>query len=95
MYNVWPLDVDRTVWEIGVNTVPPRNAGELFSQEYNKIGLRDTLMEDSATHEKVQQVLKSGAKEHFHFQDEELALRNFHHAVDACLAAIEDNKSGT
>ena len=94
MYNVWPLAVDRTVWEIGVNTVPPRNAGELFCQEYNKVGLRDTLMEDTATHEKVQQVLKSGAKEHFHFQDEELALRNFHHAVDACLAAVEDSKSG-
>ena len=65
MYNVWPLAVDRTIWEIGMNTVPPRNAGELFSQEYNKIGLRDTLMEDTATHEKVQQVLKSGAKEYF------------------------------
>ena len=54
MYNVWPLAVDRTVWEIGVNTVPPRNAGELFCQEYNKIGLRDTLMEDTVTHEKIQ-----------------------------------------
>ena len=86
MYNVWPLAADRALWEIGVNTAPPRNAGELFCQEYNKVGLRDTLMEDTVAHEKVQQVLKSGAKTHFHFQDEELALRNFHHAVDACLA---------
>ncbi len=89
MYNVWPVAVDRTIWEIGINTVPARNAGELFCQEYNKVGLRDTLMEDTATHEKVQQVLKSGAKEYFHFQDEELALRNFHHTVDACLEAMQ------
>ncbi len=85
MYNVWPLTVDRTIWEIGVNTVPARTAGERFCQEYNKIGLRDTLMEDSATHERVQRVIGSGAKKYFHFQDEELVLRNFHHAVDRCL----------
>ncbi len=87
MYNIWPLAVDRTVWEIAVNAIPPRNAGEWFSQEYNKVGLRDTLMEDTATHEKVQQVLASGAKKYFHFQDEELVLRNFRHAVDTRLAA--------
>ncbi len=87
MYNVWPLAVDRSIWEIGVNTVPPRNAGERFCQEYNKIAFRDTLMEDSATHERVQRALGSGAMEHFHFQDEELVLRNFHHAVDRRLAA--------
>lgn len=87
MYNVWPVAADRAVWEIGVNTVPPRNAGERFMQEYNKVGLRDTLMEDSATHERVQSVLASGGIGHFHFQDEELALRNFHHAVDVRVAA--------
>lgn len=92
MYNVWPLAVDRTVWEIAVNTLPPRNAGERFSQEYNKIGLRDTLMEDTATHEKVQKVLGSGAKKYFHFQDEELVLRNFRYAVDTRLAAAKDKQ---
>ena len=88
---IW-VAVDRTIWEIGVNTAPPRNAGELFCQEYNKIGLRDTLMKDTVTHEKVQQVLKSGVKEHFHFQDEELVLRNFHQAFDCCLAAYHNEQ---
>ena len=94
MYNVWPIAVDRTIWEIGINTLPARNAGEWFCQEYNKVGLRDTLMEDTFAHEKVQQVLASGAKEYFHFQDEELVLRNFHHAVDACLDAAKTSNPG-
>lgn len=85
MYNVWPIAVDRTVWEIGVNAIPARNAGERFCLEYNKAAFRDTLMEDSATHERIQAVIASGGKEFFHFQDEELALRNFHHAVDEAL----------
>ena len=85
MYNVWPLAVDHTIWEIGVNTVPPRNAGEWFCQEYNKVGLRDTLMEDTVTHERVQRALNSGAMKHIHFQDEELVLRNFHHEVERRL----------
>ncbi|MFT5132756.1 MAG: phenylpropionate dioxygenase-like ring-hydroxylating dioxygenase large terminal subunit [Gammaproteobacteria bacterium] len=93
MYNIWPVAVDRSIWEIAANTLPPRNAGEWFSQEYNKVGLRDTLMEDAATHEKIQKVLRSGAMNHFHFQDEELVLRNFHHAVDECLAKEDKNNT--
>ena len=49
-------------------------------------------MEDTATHEKVQKVLGSGAKKYFHFQDEELVLRNFRYAVDTRLAAAKDKQ---
>ncbi len=80
-YNIWPQDVDRSTWEVRLYYPEPRNAGELFSLEYGKCGLRDTLREDAFTHEKIQSVIASGARRHFHLQDEELAVRNFNNAV--------------
>ncbi len=81
-YNIWPLAVDRSMWEIRVFYPPAANAGQLFSQEFGKAGIRDTLREDAFTHEKIQSVLKSGAKRQFHLQDEELVVRHFLRVVD-------------
>ena len=81
-YNIWPLAMDRSIWEIRVFYPPARNAGQLFSQEYGKAGIRDTLREDAFTHEKIQSVIASGAKKHFHLQDEELVVRHFLRVVD-------------
>lgn len=80
-YNVWPLGVDESVWEVRLYYPEARNAGEFLALEFGKCGLRDTLREDAFTHEKIQSVIASGAKSVFHFQDEELALRNFYKAV--------------
>lgn len=80
-YNIWPLSVDRSTWEVRLYYPEAGNAGELFALEYGKCGLRDTLREDAYTHEKIQSVIASGAKEFFHLQDEELAVRNFYRAV--------------
>jgi len=80
-YNIWPLAVDRSIWEIRLYNPPATNAGELFSQEFGKCGLRDTLREDAFTHEKIQSVLLSGAKRVFHLQDEELVVRHFNQVV--------------
>ena len=80
-YNIWPVEVDRSTWEVRLYYPQPRNAGELFALEYGKCGLRDTLREDAFTHEKIQSVIASGAKKFFHLQDEELAVRNFYNAV--------------
>ncbi|NKB35749.1 MAG: Rieske 2Fe-2S domain-containing protein [Gammaproteobacteria bacterium] len=81
-YHIWPLSVDESIWEVRFYYPKAKNAGELFALEYGKAGLRDALREDSFTHEKVQSVIASGAKEVLHFQDEELVLRNFNHFVD-------------
>ncbi len=75
-YNIWPLAVDRTIWEVRAYLPKPANAGQRFANEYNRIVFRDTIMEDGSTLEQTQTVLASGAKKHFIFQDEELLLRH-------------------
>jgi len=80
-YNIWPLAVDHTLWEVRSYYPPPRNAGERFSQEYAKCTLRDPLLEDGSVHEAIQSTLASGAKTHFNFQDEEITLRHGHKVV--------------
>jgi phenylpropionate dioxygenase-like ring-hydroxylating dioxygenase large terminal subunit len=82
-YNVWPLARDKTVWEVTGYYQPAENAGQLFSQTVGSVGLRDTLREDAFTHEQIGRVIGSGAKNHFHLQDEETAIRNFLGQVEA------------
>lgn len=80
-YNIWPLAVDRSIWEIRMYYPTAKNAGQLFSNEYGKVALRDTLMEDASTHERLQRGLMSGAIQTFQFQDEEIMARHGHKVV--------------
>ncbi len=80
-YNIWPMSTDESIWEVRFYYPKAKNAGELFALEYGKSGLREALREDAFTHEKVQSVIASGAKQFLHLQDEELVLRNFNHFV--------------
>lgn len=75
-YNMWPLAVDRTLWEVRNYYPQPQSAGQRFSQEYSKTFFRDVLMEDANTLENTQQVLASGAKTHFILQDQEILVRH-------------------
>ena len=84
-FNIWPVGVDRSVWEIKGYYPPVRTAGELFAREYSKVGLRDPMMEDCFTHELICAQLKSGAKGAIHFQDEELLARHLGNGVDLCV----------
>jgi phenylpropionate dioxygenase-like ring-hydroxylating dioxygenase large terminal subunit len=81
-YRLWPLAVDRTLWEIRMYAAPPRNAGEVLARAQLNATVRDTLQEDAASHERIQSMLTSGAKQHFHLQDEEVQIRFFHKVVD-------------
>ncbi len=81
-YNVWPLARDRTVWEVTGYYPPAQTAGQLFSQIVGSVGLRDTLREDAFTHEQIGRVIGSGAKSHFHLQDEETVIRHFLREVE-------------
>lgn len=75
-YRMWPLSVDRTLWEIFQYAPAARNAGERFAQEYNKIALRDPLFEDARMAEQTHGVLQSGAKPQMHLQDHEILIRH-------------------
>ncbi|MCB2063248.1 MAG: Rieske 2Fe-2S domain-containing protein [Novosphingobium sp.] len=87
-FNIWPVAVDRSIWEIKGYYPPVRTAGELFAREYSKVGLRDPMMEDCFTHELVCAQLKSGAKQHIHFQDEEILARHLGSGVDLCVRGL-------
>lgn len=87
-FNIWPVAVDRSVWEIKGYYPPVRTAGELFAREYSKIGLRDPMMEDCFTHELICAQLKSGAKNHIFFQDEEMLARHLSNGVDRCVRGL-------
>jgi phenylpropionate dioxygenase-like ring-hydroxylating dioxygenase large terminal subunit len=80
-YRLWPLAVDQTLWEIRVYAPPAKNAGEVLARESLKATVRDTLQEDAGSHERIQAMLSSGAKQHFYLQDEEVQIRFFHKMV--------------
>ena len=81
-YRLWPSAPDQTRWEIRMYNPAPANAGEMLVHEYVKAKVRDTLQEDACNHEKIQCMLKSGAKKYFYMQDEEVQIRFFHKVVD-------------
>ena len=77
-YQFWPLTVDSTLWEIRIHFRKPQTARELLQQEYYKCITRDTLQEDTASHETVHKGLVSRANSHMILQDNEIAIRHFH-----------------
>ena len=85
-YNIWPLAVDQSIWEVRMYYPQAQNAAQLFSNEYGKVAFRDTLLEDASTHERVQGGVMSGAIEEFHFQDEEIMARHAHKVVQEIVA---------
>ena len=71
-----PIATDRTLWEGNTYYVPPRNAGERFSQEYAHLLMRENWLEDTTAMEAVQSTLKSGAKQSFWLHDQEILIRH-------------------
>ena len=81
-YNLWPLAVDRTIWEIRIHCREPATIRERLQQEYFRCSTLDILQEDTVAHESVYAGLASRAKSHLILQDEEVALRFFHKIVE-------------
>lgn len=93
-YNMWPLAVDRTLWEIRSYYPKAKSAGQRFSQEYSKIIFRDVIMEDCSTVEQTQSVLASGAKTSFVLQDQELFIRHDHKVHEDYVGFYQEKKGG-
>ncbi len=90
-YNIWPIAADRSIWEIRFYYSPPKNAGQVFSNEYGKVAFRDGLTEDASTHEGTQRGISSGAIKHFIFQDEETMCRHGYQSVVDMVENFESN----
>ena len=77
-YMLWPVAVDRTVWEIRMHFSAPATRRERLQQEFFKCFIRDTLQEDTLAHESVHAGIASGVRSHLILQDDELPIRHFH-----------------
>ena len=85
-HNVWPIDVDRAVWEARVYLPEAENVAQCFSREYGRALLRDAWLEDGSTLEASQVGLASGLIDNFILQDQELLLRHSSKVVEDYVA---------
>ncbi len=84
-HNFWPIDVDRTRWEMTQYFSEAQTVGQRFAQEVAHVGIRDVAMEDGSTLEHIQSMLASGAIKEVVLKDEEILLRHSHDVVDRMI----------
>lgn len=80
-HQMWPLGPDRVVWQMRGYLRPAANAAQRFGQEHAMVELRDAVLEDGNTLERIQRSLRQGLIDEFTFHDHELALRHHYHTV--------------
>jgi phenylpropionate dioxygenase-like ring-hydroxylating dioxygenase large terminal subunit len=81
-YNIWPVAVDQTIWEIRLHYPKPTNLAERVLVEQAKSRFRDLLCEDQAGHEALQVGLTSRARDSFVLGEQEVQIRAFHKTLD-------------
>ena len=81
LHQIWPLSPNEVFWEMRGFLRPAENAAQRFGQENAIIELRDAVLEDTNTLERIQASMRQGAIQNFVFHDHELALRYHHHTV--------------
>lgn len=77
-HTVWPISVDRAIWDARMYLPEPENAAQRFTAEFTKCMLRDAWLEDGSTLEATQVGLNSGAISQLILQDQEVMIRHFH-----------------
>ncbi|MCG2634548.1 MAG: aromatic ring-hydroxylating dioxygenase subunit alpha [Gammaproteobacteria bacterium] len=85
----WPISVDRSYYEIVLYMPAPTNAGEMVSQEYTRVLMRDAVREDLSTLESCQRAIMSGAMPTMTLSDMEVAIRHQYKVVDEIVNAPE------
>ena len=80
-HTYWPLGPNETLLETQQLVRPPRNATERWMHEVANSLHQFGLLEDFNAQERTQKIITSGAKSHFHLQDNEFAVRFAHHWV--------------
>lgn len=80
-HEMWPLGPDEVVWQMRGFLRPAQNAAQRFGQENAIVELRDAVLEDGNTLERIQRALRQGLIREFTFHDHELALRHHYHTV--------------
>jgi hypothetical protein len=72
---------------------PAETTAQRFTQEYFKVELRDAVLEDANTLERVQSAVSSGVIKEFHYQDQEIALPHNHAVVKQYIEDFEQHSA--
>ena len=90
-HQMWPLSSNEVIWQMRGFLRPATNAAQRFGQENSMVELRDAVLEDANTLERIQTSLDQGLLKHFVFHDHELALRHQYHVVKQWVADFESS----
>lgn len=88
-HQMWPVSSNEVIWQMRGFLRPASNAAQRFGQENSMVELRDAVLEDCNTLERIQQSLDQGLLKEFVFHDHELALRHQYHVVKQWLENFE------
>lgn len=88
-HQMWPVSSNEVIWQMRGFLRPASNAAQRFGQENSMVELRDAVLEDCNTLERIQQSLDQGLLKEFIFHDHELALRHQYHVVKQWLENFE------
>jgi phenylpropionate dioxygenase-like ring-hydroxylating dioxygenase large terminal subunit len=80
-HQFWPLARNKVLWEVKLYYSKPRNASQVFFQDYSRYTSRDNLMEDVYASERSQLGLDAGLTKRWVLQDEEIAIQHFSKVV--------------
>lgn len=94
-HQMWPTGPNETMWEMTGFWRPAETAAQRVIQEYFMAELRDAVIEDLNTLERVQSNIDNGVIKEFHYHDHEVALRHHHAAVTNYVAEFEGRRSAT
>lgn len=86
---MWPITVERSVWEARLYLPQAENTAQRFSQEYTRCVIREVWLEDGSTLENVQRGLTSGAFTHTPLQDQELLIRHANKLAEGFIGSNE------
>lgn len=92
-HQMWPTSAGRTEWEMTGFWRPAETAAQRVIQEYFMVELRDTVMEDLNTLERIQSNIENGVVKQFLYHDHEVALRYHHHVVRSAVEQHFDRQA--
>ena len=90
-HQMWPLGPDRVVWQMRGYLRGAANAAQRFGQENAIVELRDAVLEDANTLERIHRAMRQGLVPDVLFHDHELGLRHHYHTV---VNWVRENEAG-
>ena len=80
-HQMWPIGAHRVIWQMRGYLRSAANAAERFGQEHSIVELRDAVLEDANTLERVHRAMRQGLLPEVLFHDHELGLRHHYHTI--------------